>query len=222
MKVPVLLRGAGLAGERRCTFLMVSTASWPSVSHSLGDLDPWSSPACSEIHPCAPWTNTQPGLAVNGPLVVSPFGRAITPTVTTRRLSSLPWTISGDVPCLSDHSSPPPCSPAQECCGGAIAPRSPGCCSLLLKWNILQGVCSILIPIVSYLTFIINSTFASSQKYLVFPSYIILSPTLPVSSVSLFISLCLIFPPSLFLPSLFSLSLFLTVSFHSISLLLLP
>lgn len=224
MKVLVLLRGAGLEREDALSWW------WAQLPGPLSHT-PWGTwilglhlPVQRSI-PVLHGPNIQPWLRVNGPLVVSPFGRVIIPTVTTRRLSSLPWTISGDVPCLSDHSSPPPCSPAQEGWGGTIAPRSSDCCSLLLKWNILQGLCSILIPIVSYLAFIINSTFASSSKYLFFPSYIILSPTLPVSSISLFISLCLIFPPSPFLPSLFSLSLFflfLTVFFHSISFLLLP
>ena len=66
--------GPGAAAERRgwrekMHFLVVSTAPWPSVSHSQGELDPWCSPACSEIHPCAPrtqhtaWTESMASLS---------------------------------------------------------------------------------------------------------------------------------------------------------------
>ena len=69
----------------------------------------------------------------------------------------VPWTWYGLHPVwsvgmcpASDHSSPSPCSPAQEGWGGTVTPRPSDCCSLLLKWNILQGLCSILIPTISY------------------------------------------------------------------------
>ena len=127
MKVLVLLRGAGLQREDALSW------RWAQLPGPLSHT-PWGTWILGLHLPVQRsilvlhGPNTQPGLRVNGPLVAPPFGRAITPMATTRRLSSLPWTISGDVPCLSDHSSPPPCSPAQECWGGATAPRSSGCC----------------------------------------------------------------------------------------------
>ena len=60
---------------------------------------------------------------------------------------SLPWMVSRDVSCLSNHNSPSPSLPAREDCGERLTANLSGCCSQLLSRKLLQGLCLILVPI---------------------------------------------------------------------------
>lgn len=65
---------------------------------------------------------------------------------------SLPWMVSRDVPCLSNHNSPSPSLPTREDCGERLTADLSDCCSQVLSRKLLQGVCLILVPFVSSLS----------------------------------------------------------------------
>ena len=146
MEVLVLLQRGG--GREREQFLGRSTAPWPSVPHSLGQLGVLTSPFRAP-GPCSMDTthSLDPGP------IVSPCGRVAHSHGHSQEV--VLWTRGWSVPCRGRGRALPLWSqlstPLSPCSGGqgeGLAAKFSDCCSPLLKWNRLQASCWIPIHIV--------------------------------------------------------------------------